>query len=112
MAEYTVSQEAMARGAARVDDAANELHRTVARLRSDVDAMLGGWSGEAATSFVAVHQAFEEQAARITGALRRMHAALASTQRTYAAQESAQARSLTALARRINGAVGAVSGRG
>lgn len=103
MAQYTTSQEAMAAGATRVDDAATQIQGHIANLRSEVDTMMGGWRGEAASSFMQVHNAFEEQANKINNALRQMHEALLSTHRTYGTQESTQTESMSNLAGQING---------
>jgi WXG100 family type VII secretion target len=100
--QYTTSQEAMAQGATKVDDAATQIQGHISNLRSEVETMMGGWRGEAASSFVQVHDAFEQQAGKINTALRRMHEALVSTHRTYGAQESDQSQTLTGLAGQIN----------
>ncbi len=101
--QYTLSQEALAAGATKVDLASTEIQGHLATLRSEVETMLGGWRGEAATSFVRVHETFEAQANQITGALHHMHEALLATHRTYTSQESTQTQTLTGLAGRING---------
>lgn len=103
MAQYTTSQEAMAQGAAKVDQAAAQIQAHIGNLRSEVETMMGGWRGEAANSFVTVHDAFEQQATKINNALRQMHEALVATHRTYGTQESDQTQSLTGLAGQING---------
>ena len=103
MAQYTTSQEAMAQGAAKVDEAAMQIQGLIGQLRSEVETMMGGWRGEAASAFIQVHDAFEQQANRINNALRQMHEALLATYRTYGTQESTQTQSLTGLAGQING---------
>ncbi len=102
MAQYTTSQEAMAAGANRVDTAATSIQGIIGQLRSEVETMMGGWRGEAASSFMQVHDAFESQANKINNALRQMHEALMSTHRTYGTQESNQTQTLTGLAGQIN----------
>ena len=102
MAQYTTSQEAMAQGAVKVDDAATQIQGHIGNLRAGVETMLGGWRGEAAGAFVQVHDAFEQQANKINNALRQMHEALLATHRTYGTQESDQTQSLTGLAGQIN----------
>ena len=102
MAQYTTSQEAMAQGAVKVDDAATQIQGHISNLRAEVETMLGGWRGQAAGAFVQVHDAFEQQANKINNALRQMHDALLSTHRTYGTQESDQTQSLTGLAGQIN----------
>jgi WXG100 family type VII secretion target len=103
VAQYTTSQEAMAQGAAKVDDASTQIQGHVSNLRGEVETMMGGWRGEAAGAFIQVHDAFEQQATKINNALRQMHEALMATHRTYGAQESNQSQSLTGLAGQING---------
>lgn len=103
MAQYTTSQEAMAQGAAKVDDASTQIQGHISNLRSEVETMMGGWRGEAAGAFIQVHDAFEQQATRLNNALRQMHEALMATHRTYGTQESNQSQSLTGLAGQING---------
>ncbi len=102
MAQYTTSQEAMAQGAVKVDDAATAIQGHISSLRAEVETMLGGWRGEAAGAFVQVHDAFEQQANKINNALRQMHDALLATHRTYGTQETDQTQSLTGLAGQIN----------
>ncbi len=101
--QYTTSQEAMAQGATKVDDAANQIQGHISTLRSEVETMMGGWRGEAANSFMQVHDAFEQQAAKINNALRNMHQSLQATHRTYGSQEADQTSTLTGLAGQING---------
>ena len=103
MAQYTTSQETMAQGAVRVDEATNQIQGHISNLRSEVETMMGGWRGEAASSFVQVHDAFEQQAAKINNALRQMHEALLSTHKTYGTQETNQTQTLSGLAGQING---------
>ncbi len=103
MAQYTTSQEAMQQGAVKVDEAASQIQGHISNLRSEVETMMGGWRGEAAASFVQVHDAFETQANKINNALRRMHEALLSTHRTYGTQESGQTQTFSGLAGQING---------
>jgi WXG100 family type VII secretion target len=102
VAQYTTSQEAMAQGAAKVDEAANQIQGHINNLRTEVETMMGGWRGEAASAFVQVHDSFEQQAARINNALRQMQEALVSTHRTYGTQESTQTQTLSGLAGQIN----------
>jgi WXG100 family type VII secretion target len=82
MAQYSTSQETMAQGAVKVDDATNQIQGHISNLRAEVETMMGGWRGEAAGSFVQVHDAFEQQAAKINNELRQMHEALLSTHQT------------------------------
>ncbi|WP_375500229.1 WXG100 family type VII secretion target [uncultured Jatrophihabitans sp.] len=103
MPQYTTSQEAMAAGATKVENAATEIQGHIGALRSEVETMMGGWRGEAASSFMQVHEAFESQANKINTALRRMHEALLATHKTYGSQESNQTQTLTGLAGQING---------
>jgi ESAT-6 family protein len=93
----------MAQGAAKVDDAANQIQGHIGNLRGEVETMMGGWKGEAASAFVQVHDAFEQQANKINNALRQMHEALLATHRTYGTQETDQTQSLSGLAGQING---------
>ena len=103
MAQYTTNQEAMAQGAAKVDEAALQIQGLITNLRSEVEIMMGGWRGEAASAFIQVHDAFEQQANRINSALRQMYDALQATHRTYGTQETTQTQSLSGLAGQING---------
>ena len=51
MAQYTTSQEAMQQGATKVDDAATQIQGHISSLRGEVETMMGGWRGEAASTF-------------------------------------------------------------
>ena len=101
--QYTTSQETMAQGAAKVEEASTQIHGLIGSLSSEVDTMMGGWRGEAASAFTQVHEAFQQQANKINNALRQMHEALQTTHRTYGSQESNQSQTLTGLAGQING---------
>lgn len=101
--QYTTSQETMAQGAAKVEEASSQIQGLIGSLSSEVDTMMGGWRGEAATAFTQVHESFQQQANKINNALRQMHEALQSTHRTYGSQESNQSQSLSGLAGQING---------
>jgi WXG100 family type VII secretion target len=100
--QYTTSQEAMAQGANKVDEAATQIQGHISNLRTEVETMMGGWRGEAASSFVQVHDSFEQQANKINNALRQMHSALLSTHQTYGTQETNQTETLTGLAGQLN----------
>jgi WXG100 family type VII secretion target len=102
VAQYTTSQEAMQQGATKVDDAATQIQGHISSLRGEVETMMAGWKGEAASTFVQVHEAFEQQATRINKALREMHAALLATHQTYGTQEANQTQALSGLAGQIN----------
>lgn len=102
MAQYTTSQETMAQGAARVDEASNQIQGHISNLRAEVDTMMGGWRGEAAGAFVQVHDAFDQHATRINTALRQMHEALRATHAIYGMQETTQTQTLSGLAGQIN----------
>jgi WXG100 family type VII secretion target len=103
MAQFSTSQQAMAGGAAKVDEAASQIQGHISNLRSEVETMMGGWKGEAASSFIQVHDSFEQQANKINNALRQMHEALLATHSTYGTQESNQTQTLSGLAGQING---------
>jgi WXG100 family type VII secretion target len=103
VAQYTTSQEAMASGAAKVDEAAGQIQGIIGALRGEVETMMGGWRGDAASAFIGVHESFESQANRINSALRQMHEALVATNSTYTNQETTQTQTLTGLAGQING---------
>jgi WXG100 family type VII secretion target len=102
VAQYTTSQEAMQQGAVKVDDAATQIQGHISSLRGEVETMMSGWRGEAASSFVQVHDSFEMQANKINKALRAMHEALIATHQTYGTQEANQTQTLSGLAGQIN----------
>jgi WXG100 family type VII secretion target len=99
---FSTSQEAMAAGQAHVDTATELVQGHIQALRTEVESMMGGWGGAAASSFVTLHQNFETQANRINTALRGMHDALGSTRTTYASQEEQEASNLQSMASQIN----------
>jgi WXG100 family type VII secretion target len=102
VAQFGTSQDTMAQGAVKVDDAASQIQGHITALRSEVETMMGGWKGDAAASFIQVHDAFEQQATKINNALRQMHEALVATHQTYGTQESTQTQTLSGLAGQIN----------
>ncbi len=100
--QFTNNQEAMQQGAVKVDDAATQIQGHIASLRGEIETMMGGWRGEAATQMISVHDSFEVQANNINKALRRMHDALGATHRTYGTNEANQTQTLSGLAGQIN----------
>lgn len=100
--QFTTDQEAMQRSAGKVDEAAGKIAGHISTLRSDVETMLGGWTGDASGAFSNVHSAFESQANKINNALRQMHEALVATHQTYGTQESDQTQTFTGMSNQIN----------
>ena len=102
MAGFATSQEAMAAGAAHVDDAIQQCQGHIGALRSEVETLMAGWGGSAATAFSGVHANFEAQAKKINDNLQQMHEALVSSRATYAAQEEQESQGMASLATQIN----------
>jgi ESAT-6 family protein len=100
---FGTSQEAMQAGANAVEQAQQAITGHISMLRSEVEQMMGGWRGEAASAFANVHISFEENAGRINAALARMHEALVATHGTYGTQETDQSQTFTNLNSQING---------
>ena len=73
---FTTEQEAMQRGANAVQEAHQQVQGLIQTLSGEVEQMMGGWGGQAASAFMGVHEAFNGQAAKINQALDRMHQAL------------------------------------
>ncbi|KQY56340.1 hypothetical protein ASD66_01770 [Nocardioides sp. Root151] len=92
----------MAAGAAHVDEATQQVQGHINTLRTEIETMLGGWGGGAATAFQNLHQNFEGQANRINSSLQSMQEALVSTRTTYAAQEEQESSNITNLSSQIN----------
>lgn len=99
---FATSQEAMAAGAAHVDEATQLVQGQIGSLRNEVETMLGGWGGNAASAFGGLHQNFESQANKINSALIAMQEALVSTRTTYVNQEEQEASSISSLSGQIN----------
>jgi WXG100 family type VII secretion target len=93
----------MQQGANKVQEAHQQVQGLIQTLRGEVEQMMGGWGGQAASAFVQVHEAFEGQAGKINTALDRMHRALVSTHSTYGTQESDQSQTFTNMTGNING---------
>ncbi|WP_157550810.1 WXG100 family type VII secretion target [Nocardioides jensenii] len=102
MSGFNTSQDAMAAGAAHVDEAAQQVQGQINTLRTEVETMLGGWGGNAAAAFTGLHQNFESQATRINNSLIAMQEALVSTRTTYASQEEQEASNMSNLSGQIN----------
>ena len=103
MAQFTTSEQSMANGASKVDEASTQITQVLSKLGSEVDQLRSGWRGQGANSFMQVHEAFGQQANKINTALKNMHDALVSNKTTYATQESDQSQSFSTLAQNING---------
>ena len=102
MTGFSTSQDAMAAGAAHVDEATQQVQTHIGALRSEVETMMGGWGGSASTAFTNLHANFETQANKINNALRQMQEALVSTRTTYASQEEQEAAAIGSLSGQIN----------
>ncbi len=102
MSGFGTSQEAMQAGANAVEEAQQAITGHISTLRSEVEQMMGGWQGQAASAFTNVHNTFEENAGRINSALARMHEALVATHQTYGTQESDQSQTFTNMNSQIN----------
>jgi WXG100 family type VII secretion target len=103
VAQYTTSDQAMASGASKVEDATVQIAQVLQTLDREVTTMTGGWKGDGANSFMQVHEAFTSQANKINTALKNMHEALVANRTTYVNQESDQSSSFNSMAGRING---------
>ncbi len=103
MGQFTTSEEAMASGASKVDEATAQIQAVLGKLESEVSTMTSGWRGQGANSFMQVHEAFTQQANKINNALRNMHEALVSNRTTYVNQEDSQSSSFTSMSSQING---------
>lgn len=99
---FNTSQEAMAAGAAHVDEATQLVQGQIGTLRTEVETMMGGWGGNAAGAFTGLHQNFEGQATRINNALIAMQEALVSTRTTYVTQEDNETSTISSLSGQIN----------
>ncbi|MDT0202159.1 WXG100 family type VII secretion target [Nocardioides sp. AE5] len=102
MTGFNTSQEAMAAGAAHVDEATQQVQGHINTLRNEVTTMLGGWGGSAASAFGNLHTNFEAQANKINASLGAMHEALVSTRATYAAQEEQESAAISSMSSQIN----------
>lgn len=90
MATLHVDTDAMAAGAAKVQDAIEQIDGLLTQLRGDADAMLSAWSGPAADAHRSMHERFQGDAATIRNSLAEMHSALLRTRAIYLAQEGEQ----------------------
>jgi WXG100 family type VII secretion target len=88
---YSVEQDSMRRGASALEDASVLIDGHIKTLNSEVEALTGGWRGQAQTAFVNLHANWTEAQTRLLTALRDMHTALVSTGQTYTSQEQNQA---------------------
>lgn len=91
MAGFEVEQEAMAKGAAAIEDASAQIDGILKKLDGEIQIMFGGWKSNAASSFGALHTAWVSNQTKLTTSLREMQEALVATNRTYMQQEESQA---------------------
>jgi WXG100 family type VII secretion target len=101
VAGFTQDQEAMAKGAAAVDNASKEIHKHLQVLQGHVDHMRSKWTGGAARSFTGASDAFGQQAQKLNGALQNMHDALVQTKIAYAGQEENESSSFNNIASQL-----------
>jgi ESAT-6 family protein len=99
---FGTSQEAMQAGASAVQEAQQAITGHIDTLRSEVEQMLGGWHGEAASALTNVHSSFEENVNRINSALARMHEALVATHQTDRTRGPDQSQTFTNMHSQIN----------
>lgn len=88
--EYSVEQEAMAKGATAIDDASTKIDGHLRKLDGEVQTMYSGWSSEGQRAFAGLHVRWTQEQTKLLTALREMHTALVSTSKTYQAQEEQQ----------------------
>lgn len=101
MAEATVDRALMATAANQVEDAVHQVRATQSQLAGQVEALQGGWQGEAASAFQAAFQAFNADFTQIISALEEFHPKLLANQAKYNAQEE----TLSSSARRVSGLI-------
>ncbi|MDT4928963.1 MAG: hypothetical protein QOF92_1830 [Pseudonocardiales bacterium] len=87
---FGVDTDAMASGAAKVGLAAEQIDALLNSMRTDVNDMLGGWSGEGASAHRDLHQRYEADVTTINTNLREIQAALQHTHQVYLRQETEQ----------------------
>ncbi|HVQ93662.1 MAG TPA: WXG100 family type VII secretion target [Mycobacteriales bacterium] len=87
---YDVQQDAMAKGAAAVDEAGTLVRQHMQTLDSEIQTMFGGWTSGAQRSLGNLHANWVAQQQKLLTALQEMHGALVQTKQTYAAQEESQ----------------------
>jgi WXG100 family type VII secretion target len=99
---FGTSQEAMQAGANAVQEAQQAITGHIGTLRKEVEQMLGGWHGQAASALTNAHNSFEENVNRINSALARMHEALVATHQAHGTQEPDQSQTFTNMNSQVN----------
>jgi ESAT-6 family protein len=87
---FGVDTDAMASSAGKVAVAAEHIDALLTKMRTDINEMLGGWSGNGANAHKDLHERYENDVRTINTTLREIHEALLQTHRTYTHQENAQ----------------------
>ena len=87
---FGVDTDAMARAAGKIGVAAEQIDALLSRMRTDVNEMLGGWSGDGASAHRDLHTRYEADVVAINRNLREMQAALQQTHQLYVRQETEQ----------------------
>lgn len=87
---FAVDTDAMSNAAAEVGLAAEQIDTLLSKMRTDVNEMLGGWSGNGADGHRDLHARYEADVVAINRNLREMQAALQQTHSLYLTQETEQ----------------------
>lgn len=101
MIDYGQGDGTLTRASGLVSDARADLTGTSARLADRVSAVRGGWGGQGASAFFALHQAWAERQASVLDALDDLARALEDTERTNVATDDAQGAAFAHLVGRL-----------
>ncbi len=87
---FAVDTDTMSSAATKIGLAAEQIDTLLSRLRTDVNEMLGGWSGNGADGHRELHTRYDADVVAINRNLREMQAALQQTHSLYVTQETEQ----------------------
>ena len=90
MSSHTMENidDALGQSIAMTRQARTDLSGQISALDARLAGISGLWQGQGAAAFIRVHQAWNQQVARLLAALDGFEAALAATERTFAATDA------------------------
>ena len=102
-AEMGQGEHTLSRAAGMVTEARSDLDGRSRRLDGQVAGLHGGWTGVGGSAFFALHRAWTERHATITGALAGLEESLRSTERDNLGTDEAQSVRYRRTAGRLGG---------
>lgn len=98
----SVDRAEMLKAAGQIDDSQNRILSGQRTLSGNVNDLMAGWQGQAASAFLSAFQEFDGQFNKVHQALVGIHEELTQTQKTYTQTEEDQRAASNAIFQALN----------